>query len=155
MIIINQHVLLICFSDETVKEFMSRSVYTFYPIFWNFCSNVMNLAYQDKTFQTFIRAENMKYDLVILEPFFAQESLIAFGHKFNAPVVGLHPISLSPWPAYLSGNELSFSLLPNYRTTYTNHMSLIQRLDNMIINLMEFCTAYFFYIPKQVSIFNQ
>ncbi|CAH1402299.1 unnamed protein product [Nezara viridula] len=137
------------FMDETIKEFMSHNVYLFYFAFWRFCSNVMELAYQDKNLQKLIHSEELSYDLLILEPFFAQESLIAFGHKMNVPVIALHPISLSPWPAHLSGNEFSLSLSPNYRTGYTSRMTLTQRLDNTFINLIEFFTAYFLYLPQQ------
>lgn len=143
------------FMDETIKEFMNHNVYLFYFAFWKFCSNAMKLAYQDKTLQKLINSEELNYDLLVLEPFFAQESLIAFGHKMNVPVIGLHPISLSPWPAYLSGNEFSFSFSPNFRTPYTSRMTLTQQLDNAFINLIEFFTAYFLYLPQQEKLMEE
>ncbi|XP_014292889.1 UDP-glycosyltransferase UGT5 [Halyomorpha halys] len=140
------------FMDETIKGFTNLNVYVFYFAFWKFCSNAMKLAYQDKSLQKLIHSEELNYDLVILEPYFAQESLIAFGHKLNVPVIGLHPLSLSPWAAYLTGNEFSLTLSPNYRSGYTSNMTLAQRFDNTLINLIEFFTAYFLYLPMQENL---
>ncbi|XP_066906305.1 UDP-glycosyltransferase UGT5-like [Halyomorpha halys] len=109
----------------------------------------MEVAFQDRTLQEVIKSENLDYDLVITEPFYGVEPLVALGHKLSVPVVAIHPLSFTPWGSYLSGNELSFHLMPNIRTTYTNEMTFFQRLNNVLVNLIEFSIAYFHYIPNK------
>ncbi|XP_024215539.1 UDP-glycosyltransferase UGT4 [Halyomorpha halys] len=133
------------FDDFVVR----RNLYTLYPVFWRIFTDLMEVAFQDPTLQEVIKSENLDYDLVIIEPFYAQEPLVALGHKLNVPVVGIHPLSLTPWGAYLSGNEMSFHLMPNIRTPYTNEMTFFQRLDNLLVNLIEFSVAYFHYVPNK------
>lgn len=135
--------------DDLVTSFVGENVYMFYPVFWRIFTDLMEVAFQQPALQEVITAKNTKYDLVITEPFYAQEPLVAFGHKLNVPVVAIHPLSLTPWVAYLTGNELSFHLMPNIRTTYTNEMTFFQRLDNLLVNLIEFSVAYFHYIPNK------
>ncbi|CAH1406761.1 unnamed protein product [Nezara viridula] len=132
-----------------------HNTYMFYPSSWNFFTEVMETAFQDQTLQEVIKSENLDYDLVITEPFYGHEPLVALGHKLNVPVVAIHPLGLTPWGAYLSGNELSFHLMPNIRTAYTNEMTFFQRFDNLLINSIEFSIAYFHYIPTKEGQMNK
>ncbi|XP_014274350.1 UDP-glycosyltransferase UGT4 [Halyomorpha halys] len=128
-----------------------HNVHTFYISAWDFFTNIMEAAFQDPTLQEVIKSENLDYDLVITEPFYGLEPLVALGHKLNVPVVAIHPLSLTPWGSYLTGNEMSFHLMPNIRTVYTNEMTFFQRLNNVLVNLIEFSVAYFHYLPTKVK----
>ena len=135
--------------EETIKDITSISPLFFYHNFWNFCHNHMELVFQDGTIQKLIKAENLDFDLIIIESMFAQEPFVAFGHKLKVPVVTIHPFSHTPWQSFLTGNEFSFSLKVNYRSKFTEDMSFVQRLYNSLLNIIEFTTGYFYYLPKQ------
>lgn len=128
------------------------SRYMFYPVLTRSSLDVMEVAFQDDALQNLIKAEDLQFDLVIVEAFFVSEPLVAFGHKLNAPVVGIYPLAPTPWISFLTGSEVSFSLMPNIRTEYTNEMTFLERVDNTLINLMELTSYYFYYIPRQVVI---
>lgn len=140
--------------DEAIRDFSHKSVYSVIPDFWKFCANILEQAYQDKTFQKFIREDNMNFDLVITEPFFAHESLVAFGHKYNAPVIGLYPLTLSAWATYMTSNPLS-TFIPHFRSAYSDEMTFFERLDNTFLNILELIIGIFYYFPKQEKLMEK
>lgn len=137
--------------SEAVREFGDLNVYFMVPKFLRFFVDVTEIAYQDEKIQKLIKDDNLNFDLLIAEPLFGQESFVAIGHKLNVPVIGVYPLSLSPWATYSSGNPL-LPYVPNFRTTYTDHMTFFQRLDNTLISFIELLCAIYYYFPKQENL---
>ncbi|CAH1390771.1 unnamed protein product [Nezara viridula] len=139
---------------SAVKQMVGLNRYRFFSFIARVLSELMEVTFQEETLQNLIKAEDLQFDLVIIEPF-VSEPLVAFGHKLNVPVVNIYPLAPSPWVSYLTGGEVSFSLMPNIRTEYTNQMTFLERLDNTLINLIELVTNYFYYIPRQEALMKK
>lgn len=60
---------------------------------------------------------NEHFDLVITESTFGQESMLVFGHKFNAPTITIQGFVLWSVINRAAGNSLSISSIPDFAST--------------------------------------
>lgn len=132
------------------NDFTNLNFLSFYPTLWKFCEQLQEVLYRDTTFQELIKNDNLNFDLLIMEPYFAHESLVAFGHKLNVPVVGIYPLPLSAWPYYLLGDQPILPGNPHYLLPYTKEMSLFQRAHSVLLNIVELASGVLVNLPNQV-----
>lgn len=119
--------------------------------FWFFthtiCSDILQLPKvvelikSDKTF-----------DAVVIEAFFGQESFLAFGHRFQAPVIGLQTSGTYSLIDISKGNPLALPYIPSIQLAYTNKMSFIKRFHNAVLITSEILFNRFYNIPKHENI---
>ncbi|XP_054282245.1 UDP-glycosyltransferase UGT5-like [Macrosteles quadrilineatus] len=99
-------------------------------------------------FQQLLKS-NEKFDLIILEAFFSQESLFALGHKFKAPIINLQPFGAFSLVNRASGNSLNLAYIPDFAFPSSNHMSFYERTLNAYSILSTLFKYYFYFIPSQ------
>lgn len=69
-----------------------------------------------------------RFDLVITEALFAQESMLVFSHKFNAPSVTIDTFGLWSVLNRVSGNEMQISHQPERASLeFTHSMTFMER----------------------------
>ncbi|XP_046676894.1 UDP-glycosyltransferase UGT5-like isoform X2 [Homalodisca vitripennis] len=97
-----------------------------------------------------------KFDLVFIEPLFAQESFIVFGHKFQAPVVNFQGFGTWSILNYMSGNSLSIPYIPDSRSfPFSNKMSFMERLQNTISTVITLTSYHMTHLPKHQKLIQQ
>lgn len=89
------------------------------------------------------------FDLVIIEPFFAQEALLGFGHRFGAPVVSIHTAGAHSVVNRVTGNSLSLASIPDATLPYSNHMTFFERAVNSFSILTTLALYYHWHLPYQ------
>lgn len=96
-------------------------------------------------------ASDQKFDVVIVE-IFLSEALIGFGHHFNAPVIGVSTFGASKWTNDLVGTPSPLSYVPHPFLSFTDHMTLTERMGNTMMNIFETTYMNLFYYHLQVSV---
>lgn len=100
--------------------------------FWRRGLVWMETVLEEDTMKKLISDTSSKYDLVIAQIWYLQECLAAFGHKYNAPVIGISARLIWPLTAYLTGNYLPPAYLPVQTLPYTDRMTLLERALNLL-----------------------
>lgn len=142
--------------SETIsfEEFLQYLMYTpvvsplpFWFITYGVCEDILQLPQVAELIQS-----DKKFDVVMLETYFGQESLLAFGHRFQAPVIALQPFGTYSLIDVTKGNSLALPFIPNVQLAYTNKMSFIERLHNTVLITSELLFQQFYNIPKHEKI---
>uniref|UniRef100_T1IFG0 UDP-glucuronosyltransferase n=1 Tax=Rhodnius prolixus TaxID=13249 RepID=T1IFG0_RHOPR len=114
--------------------------------------NWMKITLNHDIMKALIADTSSKFDLVIVETGFLQEPFVAFGHKYNAPVINLASRFLLPLSAHLSGNQLPISYVPMQVFSFSDHMSFTERAVNMLQYYWEVVVGHLFYLRAQESL---
>ncbi|XP_075223720.1 UDP-glycosyltransferase UGT5-like [Lycorma delicatula] len=122
--------------------------------FWPMGLGIVNQTLEHPEIRKLIHS-NEKFDLILLETFFGQESLIAFGHKFKAPVIALASFSSYILIDEFTGNPFGTSYIPGFELPYTNKMTFFQRFHNTVRNTLIMLMSYSFYLPSQESLMRK
>ncbi|KAL1461766.1 hypothetical protein WDU94_013638 [Cyamophila willieti] len=123
-------------------------------LLFNFGLFLSKEIFADPTFQALLQS-NDKYDLIITENYFGQESLTVLGHKFKAPIIAETSYG-TPHNCYLfMGNPNLYSYMPDYKFTYSSRMNFIQRLQNTALGVFTHIVGDFWYFPQQDEIMRQ
>uniref|UniRef100_A0A1B6LY74 UDP-glucuronosyltransferase n=1 Tax=Graphocephala atropunctata TaxID=36148 RepID=A0A1B6LY74_9HEMI len=94
-----------------------------------------------------------KYDLVLSEATRGEESILVFGHIFQAPTVALWSSGQSVILNSLTGNALSIAHVPDYATfAFTNRMSFFERLKNAVSAVVSLTYYHFHHLPRHEEI---
>nr|BAN20825.1 glucosyl/glucuronosyl transferases [Riptortus pedestris] len=96
-----------------------------------------------------------KFDLVMFEPFFCMEPLVAVSSIYNAPIVATLPMPLTPIVATSTGNPHEMAYVPNVRLPYTGKMTFLERVWNTIVNVSELLQWFLWYLPKQDKVMRE
>ncbi|RZF45257.1 hypothetical protein LSTR_LSTR017602, partial [Laodelphax striatellus] len=89
------------------------------------------------------------YDVILLETFFVHEYLTAFGHKFKAPIINLHPFRAENWINFNVGNPNPFSYVTDFRLEADGQLDYYDRISNLLIGLFTRISGYYWYLPQQ------
>jgi len=101
-------------------------------------------------------ASGEKFDLVISEALFGQESLLVLGHYFKAPTVNLN--SFGPWSVMNSvhGNDLQLAQYPEpINFPITNQMNFVERYVNALTVATTLGFYYLDHLPKHNAILQR
>lgn len=90
---------------------------------------------------------NRTFDLVIQE-FWSGESLMAFAHHFNAPLVIFSTTGASDWSNYLVSNPSPFSYVPYSLSEFTTSMTFLERAKNLFLHCYFLYLKHFVLLPK-------
>lgn len=106
---------------------------------WPMCSVFLDPVFKIPKFQEFLKDERQssKFDLLLIEPFFCQQPLMAFAHKYGASVIAIVTTYISPGIAALSGNPYPMAYVPNMKLTLTDHMNFWERVENTFFSFIE------------------
>lgn len=94
--------------------------------------------------------DSRSFDLVVVE-IFCSEAIIGLGQHFGAPVIGVSTFGGSKWTNDLVGSPAPLSVVPHAFSTFTDQMSLLQRLGNTATQLFETTLMTIIHHPQQVS----
>lgn len=118
---------------------------------WEIGDKLSQLALSNEYVQKLIRDKHSKFDLILLETFAFQEPLVAFGYKFNAPVINLHPCILSASAAHFVGNSIPFSYSPTRFSTFSDRMTFLERVETTFFHTWDLLMYSTYHIRRQVS----
>lgn len=143
--------------EEIIKKFneiSKMSKYEFLPKFWNLFIKLYEELLKKGIIQNLLD-ESSSYDLMISETHNLQETFIVFAYIYGIPVINIDPHFPSVWACYLTGNVCPSSYIPNFKTSYSDRMSLTERIKNTILNLEELLGNYFYFIPQQEKLIRK
>nr|QVG59855.1 UDP-glucuronosyltransferase [Nilaparvata lugens] len=141
-------------SFENIKS-MSGTQYFNMIMFWPMGWMVSEDTLKHAEVQKLLNSESEKFDLIILETHFGQESLLGFGHRFNAPVVSIATFTTFVFIDEFVGNPFGVAYLPSFDTNYNSKMTFVQRLHNFVRAVSSLAWGYAFYLPKQDGIMRK
>ncbi|XP_075223896.1 uncharacterized protein LOC142325751 [Lycorma delicatula] len=142
------------FTFEFIRQIGGSVPYFGPSAFWFFGLKMSEGILEQPVIQKLIHS-NEKYDIILMESHFGQESLLAFGHKFQAPVVSL--LTFSPFfgTNEFVGNPHGTSYLPLTELRYSESMTFLQRCHNTLRTIINVVGTYCFYLPKQESFIHK
>lgn len=111
------------------------------------------LFLSDSVVQDFIKNDQTKFDLVMVESFF-QECTVALGHKYGAPVVNLLPLSPSQSVSRWAANPFEFSYTKDVELDSGKILSFWERATNTYVGLCGRLIDFIIYYPKMENIMN-
>ncbi|KAG8322111.1 UDP-glucuronosyltransferase 1-1 [Homalodisca vitripennis] len=119
---------------------------------WQLSSMLCTDFLNQKEIKTLI-ASKEKFDLVMTEALFGQESMLAFGHIFNAPVINLNGFGAWSIVNRVHGNPLQLATAPDIVSyPFKNEMNFIDRFKNVVTTTMTLLYYHFIHLPKQQEI---
>nr|QPA18370.1 UDP-gluconosyltransferase [Trialeurodes vaporariorum] len=127
-------------------EWGNATLFVYMHDLWTILPKFVEEALQTAELQALMHSKE-SFDLIITETTFGQECLLAFGHKFQAPIINLHPLFVSPFNAQLNGLPHPFSYVPDYRLPFTDRMTFWQRTKNVALGVYELIGGNFYYLP--------
>lgn len=99
-------------------------------------------------------AENQQFDLILLESA-GMESLLGFGQHFDAPMIGLSCSIPQKMVNDLMGNPSPISYIPNYFTSYSSRMSLLQRVHNFLVTAYNHLLMELVFYPRNSKSYDK
>ncbi|KAK9505170.1 hypothetical protein O3M35_009280 [Rhynocoris fuscipes] len=142
--------------SNRLNEAMSKD--TFFrrlTVLWTMGLNGVERSLKVDKIKQLINDKDAKFDLIMLETWFFQEAFLAFGYRFNAPVINLSPTFLFPSAASFTGNYLPVTYVPNLRYGFTDLMSFSERLTNSFHYAWESFIGYYFYLKYQDALMRK
>lgn len=97
---------------------------------------------------------NQTFDIIICEAF-AIEAFLGFSHHFHAPVISLSTLGASGFTAQMAEFPGSQSYIPNLFLPYTDKMTLLERIFNIMTETIERLLYEWYHIPIQEKIYNE
>ncbi|KAL4091365.1 hypothetical protein QTP88_026067 [Uroleucon formosanum] len=97
--------------------------------------------------QRFIKEDQTKFDLVIIESFF-QECTVALGHKYGAPVVSIIPVAPWVFVSRHAANPSDFSYIKDFKLNAGKSIDFQSRLLNTLFGLYSLFIEPNTYIPQ-------
>lgn len=111
----------------------------------DFFTNVTETVMADPQVQHLIKTET--FDLIILEAVYT-DAWYSFGAHFRAPIIGLSSYGTDPVIDELMGNISPFSYVPLMSTGFTDDMTYLQRMENLLLKLLELIHNYWIHLPR-------
>lgn len=94
------------------------------------------------------------FDLVLVEPF-ATDSLYGFGGYFNAPVISVFTTAATRIVNSAVGNPEDPTYVPSLFMSYTDKMTLWQRVSNHLVAMLEYLVMEGIAMPKQAKLYKE
>ena len=114
---------------------------------------VTNLTYAHENVQKLLHS-NETFDVVITEQFI-NDGMHGFAYHFKAPTVLFSSVGSTSWTNRVIGNPEPPSYIPKLMTTYSPHMTFLERTHNSILALLDDLYNYLYFLPKQNQILHQ
>lgn len=147
---------IIHITEQHASSFLdlnNQYVWNLLPAIWNFGMTFTNLTLNHPRFQEFLQSD-AKFDVVVVE-IFLSEALLALGHHFNAPVIGVSTFGASKWTTDLVGTPVISSYVPNPFTGLSDRMTFGERVRNLFFCYFEDVAIPILYTPKQQELLDK
>ncbi|XP_053664192.1 UDP-glycosyltransferase UGT5-like [Anopheles marshallii] len=96
---------------------------------------------------------NEKFDLVLMESFL-NDAHLGFAHHFKAPCVALSTFGASRWTNDMVGTPSPISYVPHPFLSFTDRMSFVQRIGNMLMTIMDSVLGHILDFPVQSAMYE-
>lgn len=115
---------------------------------WNMNRGVCEDTFSDEKIQQLLKS-NSKFDLVMTESTFGEESLLVFGHRFSAPTITIEPFIPYSQLNWVSGNTLSLASVPDlFSDTFdTEVLSIKDKILNIVSIFLTLAGYHSYHIP--------
>ncbi|KXJ80685.1 hypothetical protein RP20_CCG023883 [Aedes albopictus] len=120
-------------------------------LYWTMGLETSRFGLENTNVQTFLKRDDLQFDLVISEQFF-QESWLMFAHKYNAPIVTISTYGYSDFMDRAMGILTPWSYVPHMLLDYEDNMNFFQRAYNVFLSTLDYTIREFYYLPKQNDI---
>ncbi|XP_046683904.1 UDP-glycosyltransferase UGT5-like isoform X2 [Homalodisca vitripennis] len=135
--------------DKSIFGFKIRRIW---EINYSVCEDML----QNEKIQYLLRSKE-KFDVVLTEATFGEESMLVFGHRFSAPTVCIE--GFFPWSILnrYAGNSLSIASVPDFTSmVFKNELlSFKDRLLNFISISRSLFHYYYTHLPLHDQILKQ
>ncbi|KAH8263950.1 hypothetical protein KR038_010324, partial [Drosophila bunnanda] len=141
---------------NTVLEMTDVDTLTFLRVVQVMGIHSTDFAFEQPEIQALINAKDKlgKYDLLLAEQFFNEGALI-LGHLYQIPMITISTFGFANHLSQLFGVVSPWSYVPHGYTTYTDKMSLWERIGNVAISGAEDLIREFSYYPSQDAILKK
>ncbi|XP_055910483.1 UDP-glycosyltransferase UGT5-like [Eupeodes corollae] len=99
-------------------------------------------------------ASREKFDVVVCEVF-VTDALFGIAEHFNAPLIGVSTFGARLWNTDLVGSPTPLSYMPSDFLPHSQHMTLYQRIENLIYNSVDYYLYTFHHLPIQEDLFRR
>lgn len=157
---------VVTFPRDGNDDFMSPSNISAPPNWmeWTLTNRLFNLNFwkiradlnipqvlESSVYRDLTRNDN-KFDLIFTELFFGFEPLAVLGHIFQAPVVTYASYGYNPDILRYIGAANGVAYLPHFELDYAGPMSLLQRLENALIQFSVMLYNEYWYYPRHDAV---
>ncbi|XP_046675209.1 UDP-glycosyltransferase UGT5-like [Homalodisca vitripennis] len=150
------HIQVVSGYKELIDRLMGYDVVTMYLkrvfsglMLWQAPQVKCAAFLRDEKIQELLHSQKT-FDLVISEATRVEESMLVFGHVFNAPTISLWSTGPLPVLNSLTGNSISIAYAPDYTTfTFTSKMTFLERVKNLWATLLSLTFYHLFHLPRQ------
>jgi len=119
---------------------------------WKMVYGICEQTFQHENIKKLLNSDE-RFDLVVTESTFGQESMLVFGHKFKAPTITLQGFVLWCVVNREAGNALSLASIPDFVSTeFTERMTFTERAINFLSTMITMYQFYNFHLPIHQSI---
>ncbi|KAH8362558.1 hypothetical protein KR200_004605 [Drosophila serrata] len=141
---------------STVLEMTDVDNLTFLRVVQVMGIHSTDFAFEQPEVQALINAKDKvgKYDLLLAEQFFNEGALI-LGHLYQIPMITVSTFGFANYLSQLFGVVSPWSYVPHAYMTYTDKMSLWERIGNVAICGAEDLIREFSYYPNQDAILRR
>ncbi|KAI8116886.1 UDP-glucuronosyltransferase 2B10 [Lucilia cuprina] len=115
----------------------------------DFFTNVTLTVMKNPQVQNLLKTES--FDLVILESV-NTDAWYSLGAHFKAPIIGISSYGTDPIIDELLGNISPFTYVPLMATGFTEQMSYVQRMQNLLRKLLELIHNHLVHVPRHQHI---
>lgn len=135
---------------DKFKDFVTYKSYVGFhaPVIWYLSYSICEEVLNHKQIKDIVASKD-KYDLLVAEALFGQESLLVIGHLLNIPTINLN--GFGPWSVinHVHGNDLQISSYPDpVSFGFTNQMSFEERFRNLMSTVITLAFYYNDHLPK-------
>lgn len=134
-------------------SFNNRHVWNLMSALFDFGIMFTNATLNHPRFVEFLHSD-AQYDVVIVEVFLS-EALLALGHHFNAPVIGVSTFGASKWTTDLVGTPIIPSYIPHTFNGLSDRMTFAERATNLLYYWYEAIAISTLYTPRQQDLLDK
>lgn len=136
-----------------ILKFNNQYVWDMLPRIFEFGIAFTNLTLNHPRFKEFLLSD-AQFDVIIVEVFLS-EPLLALGHHFNAPVIGISTFGASKWTTELVGTPNIPSYVPHTFLGFSDKMTFAERVRNLFYYWYEDIAMSILYTPIQQDLLDK
>lgn len=99
-------------------------------------------------------SSNAHFDVIIIEAFF-NDALLGLGYHFKAPVVAFSPLGATKITNDMVGSPAPIEYVPHVTLSYTDQMTIAQRMVNTLTAVAEYIFVEWVYLPTHQQLLTE
>ena len=115
---------------------------------------VCEAVLKEESVQKLIHSKDLHFDLVVIGAF-ANECMLGFAHKFDAPVIQVCPYGGSQFMADWVGSPNPYSIVPDELLNFRDKMTFSDRLINTFVGAVRQIGRYAIHLPAQDEVMKK